>query len=197
MMRMATLAGLLSVVTHCYGESPQQDLPTPHYHRDASDPAWLIYAAQFHGHLGPWATAGLRAGIVARHAASAAGYFDVEVTVEGPFTAPPRACFLDGIQVATGATLGKRNLQWVKADEIVVRLRNTRSGAVADVRPTAQLLKLLGSLTLRSRLAPPHDSQATVDHDARDRDLEILARRIAHIADKELFRVQRQPAQVP
>jgi hypothetical protein len=34
------------------GES-QVELPKPDYARDAADPEWLAYAAQFHGHLGP------------------------------------------------------------------------------------------------------------------------------------------------
>jgi hypothetical protein len=60
-------------------------LPTPHYSPGQEDPAWLKYAAQFHGHLGPWATAGTRLGIAGRRAVDARGYFDVKVTCEGPF----------------------------------------------------------------------------------------------------------------
>ena len=88
-------------------EEPDVELPKPDCTRDASDPDWLAYAAQFHGHLGPWATAGLRLGVAGRRAVGAEGYFDVNVVVEGPFVKPPRSCLLDGVQVATGATWGK------------------------------------------------------------------------------------------
>jgi len=94
-------------------------LPSPRYEPDASDPAWLSSAAQFHGHLGPWATAGLRAGVAGRRAIEADGYFDLLVVTVGPFVKPPRSCFLDGLQVSTGATLGKWNLKWVNGGELV------------------------------------------------------------------------------
>ena len=80
----------------------------------------------------------------------AKGYFDVEVVCEGPFAQPPQACFLDGLQVATGATLGKRTLHWVQADQIAVRLKNTKTGKTVVVRPTATLVDLLPAVN-----APP------------------------------------------
>ena len=59
----------------------------------------------------------------------AKGYFDVEVVAEGPFAKPPTSCFLDGLQVATGATWGKRNIESIEKDteDFVVRVKNTRT----------------------------------------------------------------------
>jgi len=111
---------------------PEVELPKPDYAKDASDPDWLAYAAQFHGHLGPWAAAGLRLGVAGRRAAAAEGYFDVKVVAEGPFVKPPRSCFLDGLQVATGATWGKRNIEWSESDAILVRVRIPRSAPHTD-----------------------------------------------------------------
>ena len=82
-------------------------LPQPHYQRQASDPAWLATVVQFHGHLGPAVVAGARMGTAGLRAVEAQGFFDVEVTCEGPLAKPPQSCFLDGVQVATGATMGK------------------------------------------------------------------------------------------
>ena len=124
-------------------------LPHPDFTPDPSDPPWLATAAQFHGHLGPWAAAGLRLGMAARDAVGAEGYFDVEVEVFGPLDAPPRSCLIDGVQVATGATLGKRNIRWTQADALAVRVKNTRTGAVAVAHPTARLTELLGSFQPR------------------------------------------------
>ena len=73
--------------------------------------------------------------MIGLRAVEAKGYFDVEVTCEGPMAKPPQACFLDGVQVATGATMGKRTLHWVQADQILVRVKNTRTGKIVDVRP--------------------------------------------------------------
>jgi len=128
------------------GEKPMSRLPTPHFHPQPDDPPWLEKAVQFHGHLGPWAAAGLRMGIGAREAVGAHGYFDLEVEALGPLDRPPRSCLLDGLQVSTGATLGKRNLRWVDSDELVVRVRNLKTGAVAEVRPTERLLAWLGTV---------------------------------------------------
>jgi len=66
-------------------------------------------AAAFHGHLGPYLVLGLRSGLVA-----------VEVLGRDPFgmsaivetaPSPPRLCFIDGVQFATGCTMGKGNIK--------------------------------------------------------------------------------------
>jgi len=173
-------------------EEPMHRLPQPHYERLGSDPDWLAYAAQFHGHLGPWATAGTRLGMAGLREIDAKGHFDVEVICEGPFVKPPKSCFLDGLQVATGATLGKRNLYCGRTptDEIVVRLRNTRTGALAEVRPTDKLVVLLGSFKPRVKAAGAKEpgQQAEHEHDAEhDRAVEALAREIAALPDREIL----------
>ena len=82
--------------------------------------------------------------MIGLRAVEANGFFDIEVTCEGPFARPPQACFLDGVQVATGATMGKRTINWVQADQIVVRLKNTRTGKAAELRPTPELMRCSG-----------------------------------------------------
>jgi formylmethanofuran dehydrogenase subunit E len=149
----------------------------------------LTQAVQFHGHLGPWAPAGLRAGMTGRDAVGARGYFDLEVTAEGPFVKPPQSCFLDGLQVATGATWGKRNLHWAKGDEIVVRLKNARTGKLAEVRPTATLMKLLASVKPRPKAVAAERADQRDDHGQEDRALEAIARRIAQMPEKQILTV--------
>ena len=68
-------------------------LPQPDYHRQPGDPEWLASVVQFHGHLGPAVVAGARMGMIGLRAVEAKGYFDVEVTCEGPMAKPPQACF--------------------------------------------------------------------------------------------------------
>lgn len=169
---------------------PQVKLPTPDYARAASDPDWLAYAAQFHGHLGPWATAGLRLGVAGRRAAAGEGYFDVKVVVEGPFVKPPQSCFLDGVQVATGATWGKRNIEWTRSDAILVRVTNTKTGGVAEVMPTQRLLQLVTSFRFRPKVAPADHAKHQPDDDDQHKALEKIARTIARLPASEILVVK-------
>ena len=115
--------------------------------------------------------------MIGLHAVGAKGYFDVEVTCEGPLGKPPQACFLDGLQAATGATTGKRTLNWVRADRIAVRIRNTRTGETAELRPTPALIELLGSFKSPPKAGAEH-GPGRQDHER----LEAIARKIAAMA---------------
>ncbi len=157
-------------------------LPQPHYHRQPSDPPWLAAVVQFHGHLGPSVVAGARMGMIGLRSVEACGYFDVEVTCEGPLAKPPQSCFLDGVQVATGATLGKQNLQWTPADRLTMRIKNTRTGKTAVLRPTPALLELLASFKPQPRPGADHGHKD-------DEQLEAIARKIATMPDKEIAAV--------
>ena len=116
-------------------------------------------------------------------AVGARGYFDVEGTCEGPFAQPPQACFLDGLQVATGATLGKRTLHWVQADRIAVRLKNTKTGKTTVLRPTPVLVSLLPSINARPKTA----DGGRPDRKADDGHLESVARKIASMRESDVF----------
>jgi len=176
---------LVAVSTFSLAEERLDRLPEPEYHRQPSDPAWLVQVVQFHGHLGPSVVAGARMGMAGLRAVEAKGYFDVEVTCEGPLAKPPQSCLLDGLQMGTGATLGKRTLQWVQADRIVVRMKNTRTGRAAEVRPTPALLSFLVS----SKVQPLAAAAGQVDPKAVDENLEAIARRIASMPEKEIVTV--------
>jgi formylmethanofuran dehydrogenase subunit E len=168
-------------------------LPTPNYQKQPSDPAWLAPVVQIHGHLGPSIVVGARMGMIGLRAVDAKGYFDVEVTCEGPLMKPPYSCFLDGMQVATGATMGKRTLFWAQAEKLVVEFKNTKTGKMAEVRPTAALLELfpLPEPEVESEAKPKtkpetHPSGGPPDHEH----LEALARKIAAMPDKEIAEVK-------
>jgi formylmethanofuran dehydrogenase subunit E len=162
-------------------------LPKPHYQRQASDPQWLADAVQFHGHLGPAAIAGVRVGMAGLRAVDAKGFFDIEVTCEGPMVAPPQSCFLDGLQVGTGATLGKRSLHWVKADKIVVRFKNTKTGKTVALQPTPKLLELVPAFASKPEAEKDHDHDSGKKSAAAD--AEAVARQIAAIPEKEVVAV--------
>ncbi|MEO0085271.1 MAG: formylmethanofuran dehydrogenase subunit E family protein [candidate division WOR-3 bacterium] len=71
----------------------------------------LAAASRFHGHLGPWLVLGLRAG---EHAARVlkASPFEIKATVWCG-SRPPFSCFLDGVQLGSGCTLGKANIRHI------------------------------------------------------------------------------------
>jgi formylmethanofuran dehydrogenase subunit E len=140
MNRLAFLVCLCGLVSPCLAE---ERLPQARYERLPSDPAWLVQVMQIHGHLGPAVVAGARMGMAGLRSVDAKGFFDIEVICEGPFAKPPRSCFLDGVQAGTGATLGKRNLHWVQSELIVLRIKNTQTGKMAELRPTPTVLSLL------------------------------------------------------
>jgi formylmethanofuran dehydrogenase subunit E len=184
MTRCIFLIVLLGLATYAFAGEPVDRLPQPQYHRQASDPAWVTAVVQFHGHLGPSVVAGARMGIIGLRAVEAKGYFDVEVVCEGPLAKPPQSCFLDGLQVATGASLGKRTLTWTQADHISVQVKNTKTGKVAVLRPTSTLMELLGSFKPQSKMA--------ADHKIDDEQLAAISRKIASMPEREVASVTMQ-----
>ena len=186
MIRVIPLIVLLGSTAPAFAEERP---PQPQYQRQSSDPAWLATVVQFHGHLGPAVVAGARMGMIGLRAVEAKGYFDVDVTCEGPFAKPPQSCFLDGIQVATGASLGKRNLQWTPADQLLVRVKNTRTGKNAVLRPTPSLMELLGSFKPQAKMA--------AEHKIDDEQLAVIARKIASMPEGEVASVTVNDAPAP
>jgi formylmethanofuran dehydrogenase subunit E len=113
------------------------------------------------------------------------GYFDIDVQALGPLVKPPRSCFLDGLQVGTGATWGKRNISFTEAEALSVRITNTRTGKTAQLRPTAKLMELLTSFKPQDLSGQADDHDDEDDH--RDDPLEAIARKIALMPLEELF----------
>jgi len=131
-------------------------------------------------------TFGSRMGMAALQAVDAKGYFDVEITCEGPFVKPPASCFLDGLQITTGATMGKRNLEWVKGDKIVVHVKNTQTGKTATLQPTEAFLALLSH--------PMTDSKGESDSKKREQSRnhhlsDELSRKIAAMPERDILTV--------
>jgi len=78
----------------------------------------LEEGVKFHGHLGPFLILGLKAGLFANNTLGK-DCFKTYVTVEtDPF--PPFSCVADGIQVATGCTMGKRNIELKEGEGLSV-----------------------------------------------------------------------------
>lgn len=168
--------------------------PTPHYEPAPGDPAWLQTAATFHGHLGPAIVVGARLGMAGRAAVGAKGHFDVEIVCRGPFAAPPRSCLLDGVQLATGATLGKRNLTVVLADDYAVTIKNRMTGKTAVLRPKPEIIDLM-----LSQLHKDDDHDAEEDNHDKNHDAEEDDHQANDPIDamKKVERIARQIAAMP
>lgn len=72
--------------------------------------------ATFHGHLGPYIVLGYRIGKYVRdHFCDDPFKMNAEVYCAG---IPPQSCLADGVQLGSGCTLGKRNIDIIPSDEI-------------------------------------------------------------------------------
>jgi formylmethanofuran dehydrogenase subunit E len=67
-------------------------------------------AVKFHGHLGPYLILGVLAGEAALKKLKAKKYFGIRVRVYGA-NKKPKSCLIDGLQLSTGATQGKGNIE--------------------------------------------------------------------------------------
>lgn len=121
----------------------------------------------FHGHLGPFAMLGYRAGRLALRALEAPSHFGVHARVTCPPHTPP-SCFADGIQYGTGCTLGKGNIELVASDTIAVTVTVTEGGAAVTVVPRPEVIDRFG----------PWMAEA---------DDETAALRVLSMSDEELF----------
>jgi len=70
----------------------------------------LARAVEFHGHLGPFLVLGIRMGVIARSMLNAQNHNDL-TAIMFVNSKPPVSCTVDGVQVASGCTLGKGTIR--------------------------------------------------------------------------------------
>jgi formylmethanofuran dehydrogenase subunit E len=125
-------------------------------------------AVRFHGHLGPFLVLGLRAGLLAtKHLGKS--YFELRARVETT-PHPPRSCFIDGVQFASGCTTGKCNL--------VVE---------AGSNVSAEFIRGEQSISL----AVQDNILRVLDHLSSEEQVEKVSRELIKKADDELFVIRR------
>jgi formylmethanofuran dehydrogenase subunit E len=96
----------------------------------------LERAKEFHGHLGPFLVLGLRMGERAIALLGANKYFGLKATVFCPIE-PPERCMADGIQLSTGCTFGKGNIELVPSRRLALFLHSGDKGVRVEVREEA------------------------------------------------------------
>ena len=92
----------------------------------------------FHGHLGPYVVLGYRMGQIALDALGAGGHFDVSAEVHSVLN-PPASCLIDGVQLGSGCTLGKRNIEVESTDGAAFAVFTAGAGPVVTVRLKSDL----------------------------------------------------------
>ncbi|MEA3399923.1 MAG: formylmethanofuran dehydrogenase subunit E family protein [Armatimonadota bacterium] len=97
----------------------------------------------FHGHLGPFAMLGYRAGRLALNKLEAEPHFGISARVHCP-PQPPPSCFADGVQYSTGCTLGKANIELIPAEEISLTVTVADSGAAVTITPRREVIERFG-----------------------------------------------------
>jgi formylmethanofuran dehydrogenase subunit E len=95
---------------------------------------------KFHGHLGPYLVLGIRAGELALKKLKFKRYFGVGVKVWGA-AHKPKSCLIDGLQLSTGATLGKGNIEKFNGPAIKIEFMDKEKGASVSLSLRQGLLR--------------------------------------------------------
>ncbi len=91
-------------------------------------------AVEFHGHLGPYLICGVKMGLLALRVLGSRGYSKLTVTAETGIT-PPVSCLVDGLQIATGCTLGKGNIAVLGGGHPRALFRTRDQSVIIELRP--------------------------------------------------------------
>ncbi len=101
----------------------------------------LALVERFHGHLGPYVVLGYRTGRLAREQLGVSAFnLEAEVFTE---PSPPMSCFLDGVQLGSGCTMGKGNIA-LRAEGRVEAYFSTKDGRCLRVRVVPRVLERFG-----------------------------------------------------
>jgi formylmethanofuran dehydrogenase subunit E len=133
----------------------------------------LTKVRAIHGTPGPWAVAGYRLG---QRALKELNLPAGSVMLVANHFAPARvqfSCMVDGVQAATGASLGKLNLKLTEAPvgELRTEFTNKKSGVKLIFRLRPEFMAAIRDL-------PPGE-------------LEAAGRRVASLPDDEIFVIER------
>jgi len=96
-------------------------------------PAMIERGTALHGHLGPFLVAGIRMGLHALSLLGSPGYFGVSAKSEAGRTTP-LSCLNDGIQIGSGCTTGKGNLEVIDGGVPRARFETEGQFVVVELR---------------------------------------------------------------
>lgn len=119
-----TLSNTLYAIEEDHHPAGNQSAMTSHV---PFRPLKLEDIERFHGHLGPFVLLGVRMGEHACGELKMPRFFDLTVVAECP-DGPPHTCLIDGLQLSTGATMGKENIAHKHSEQIRVTLKEVSTG---------------------------------------------------------------------
>lgn len=125
--------------------------------------------AAFHSHLGPYIVLGYRIGRFAREQVCS-DPFSLRARVYCS-TVPPQSCLADGVQLGSGCTLGKRNIELVPSDDVCCEFE---SGG-----KTVRLVPIPFAL-------PDRENEREYE-----RRIEEYAEKLYYLPDDDLFSIER------
>ena len=105
----------------------------------------LKRAVDFHGHLGPYLVLGLKMGDLAVERLKCQRHFGVKAVVYGALNRP-KSCLIDGIQLSSGCTYGKGNIEKKPGSQIRAVFYNLRNRKKIIIRLKKDLVDRLESL---------------------------------------------------
>ncbi|MDD5431785.1 MAG: formylmethanofuran dehydrogenase subunit E family protein [Candidatus Omnitrophica bacterium] len=105
----------------------------------------LKEAVKFHGHLGPYLVLGLMAGNIALKKLKCKKYFGLDVLVWGA-NQRPKSCLIDGLQLSSGATYGKGNIQKIDGKRIRILFKNLDSKRNIEISLKEGLIEQLNKI---------------------------------------------------
>jgi formylmethanofuran dehydrogenase subunit E len=123
---------------------------------------------QFHGHIGPYAVIGYRMGKIANEKLGT-DPFNKKARV-WTSTVPPMSCVIDGIQMSSGCTIGKGNLELLSG-KIPKALFFTNDGKQIEVH----LLKSIKN---------------EIDTNVNEKNIISYSEELFKKSDKELFEIR-------
>jgi len=106
------------------------------------DKITLSEAKRFHGHLGPYLILGILAGELAVKKLRCRKYFDLSVKVWGA-NKKPKSCIVDGLQLSTGATYGKSNIEKLNGRGIKIDFFNRSNHKKISMKFKSNLIQRL------------------------------------------------------
>ena len=131
-----------------------------------------LYIKTFHGHLGPYLVLGYRMGLIALRELDSAGHFGLFAIVHSRLK-PPESCLIDGVQLGSGCTLGKRNIEIAETAGPAFAEFESERGERITISLRGDIPRLIADLIRESGV-----------EDAGDR--------IFHMGEESLFEVRRQ-----
>ena len=105
----------------------------------------LRESVRFHGHLGPYLVLGVLAGELAVKKLGCARFFGLKVKVYGAGK-KPKSCLIDGLQLSTGATYGKGNIQKLNGPAIKMEFIRSSDNKSLSLELRGGLIKRLEEL---------------------------------------------------